>query len=264
MSNLKEWQIKTENGIFDKRNQVNNLTGKEWLFSTRSVKTKVYNFQFNTLKVMEKNYIDFMPIELIIELIMTFTKANDLIINPGSNFGSIAKAIATIQDKRQYLGFNYNKIDNLFNFDNLDSNSIVLTEDNLNENSNFEKYISKFHLFSELIFTSLNNDLKYTQYKNFEKMVVNSIKVILKKKMALNYIILCVQNSRDFNRYYYYSKLLTEALSIINCNLKAELIWKIPETNFLERKSYLIKQGNTKETCNLLLNDKRILIFKLD
>ena len=197
-------------------------------------------------------------------MLVTFSKTNDLIVNPNSNFGSIAKAIATIQDKRQYIGFNYNKIENLFNFNDLNSNEIVLTEDSLNENFNFEKYTSKIHLFSELIFTSLNNDLKYAQYQNFEKVTTNSIKVILKKDLLLNYIILCVQNARDFSKYYYYSKLLTETMNKIDFNLKAELIWKIPESDFLERKNYLIKQGNTNEASNLLLNDKRILIFKLD
>ena len=48
-------------GIFDKRNKINNLTGKEWLFSTRSVKTKEYKFIIDIERAFNNEYINFMP-----------------------------------------------------------------------------------------------------------------------------------------------------------------------------------------------------------
>ena len=49
-----------------------------------------------------------------------------------------------------------------------------------------------------------------------------------------------------------------------NYNLKSEIIWKIFEDYFKIIKENLPLQNENKSNNNLLLNDKRILVFKRD
>jgi len=72
--------IEKLNGIFDSRNRLNDLTGKEWKFSTRSVISKSYppNMQMS----LRRQHGGQKPPELCADLIKIFTKKEQLVLDP--------------------------------------------------------------------------------------------------------------------------------------------------------------------------------------
>ncbi|MHA2388460.1 MAG: DNA methyltransferase, partial [Candidatus Hodarchaeales archaeon] len=86
-NSLKDYQEdRFERGVYDCRNALNDLTGKEWLFSTKTIIPKEYSSRFPSLSIDH----DFppLPIDLSQELIETFTKPNGTILDPFAGLGS--------------------------------------------------------------------------------------------------------------------------------------------------------------------------------
>lgn len=93
-----------ERGIYHTGNRLNDLTGKEWVFSTRSVMNKAYppSFQLE----LRSRHGGQKPPELCAELIRTFTKAGQRVLDPFMGVGGTLLG-ATISD-RQALGVEIN------------------------------------------------------------------------------------------------------------------------------------------------------------
>lgn len=74
-----------ERGIYHTGNRLNDLTGKEWVFSTRSVINKAYppSFQFE----LRSRHGGQKPPELCADLIRTFTKAGQHVLDPFAGVG---------------------------------------------------------------------------------------------------------------------------------------------------------------------------------
>ena len=71
---LKSYQEnRFERGIYDKRNLLNDLTGKEWLFSTKTVIPKKYPNELSSC---------LLPVQLRSEIIETFSKPKWRILDP--------------------------------------------------------------------------------------------------------------------------------------------------------------------------------------
>lgn len=72
-------------GLYHKNNKLNDLTGKEWKFATRSVITKVYplNMQHN----LRKQHGGQKPPELCADLIKIFTKEGAIVLDPLAGVG---------------------------------------------------------------------------------------------------------------------------------------------------------------------------------
>lgn len=72
-------------GVYAKNNKINDLTGKEWKFATKSVITKVYplNMQHN----LRKQHGGQKPPELCADLIRIFTKEGALVLDPLAGVG---------------------------------------------------------------------------------------------------------------------------------------------------------------------------------
>jgi DNA modification methylase len=84
---LKNYQEnRHERGIYDKRNTLNDLTGKEWLFSTKTVISKIFPSTWLSSQ-KSRNYIP-IPVDLSKELIETFSKPGDKILDPFAGIGS--------------------------------------------------------------------------------------------------------------------------------------------------------------------------------
>jgi DNA modification methylase len=84
---LKEYQEdRHERGVYDKRNTTNDLTGKEWLFSTKTIIPKGYPHIWPFNEKSEYHY--FIPSTLSKELIETFSKPGDTILDPFAGIGS--------------------------------------------------------------------------------------------------------------------------------------------------------------------------------
>ncbi|NVM02045.1 MAG: class I SAM-dependent methyltransferase [Candidatus Helarchaeota archaeon] len=73
-------------GYYDKRNKINDLTGKEWLFSTKSVIPKSYPPSFQ-LQNLRNKHGGQKPPELCAQLINTFTKKGELVLDPLAGVG---------------------------------------------------------------------------------------------------------------------------------------------------------------------------------
>jgi DNA modification methylase len=74
-----------ERGIYHTGNRLNDLTGKEWVFSTRSVINKAYPPSFQ--HQLRSQHGGQKPPELCAELIRTFTKAGQRVLDPFMGVG---------------------------------------------------------------------------------------------------------------------------------------------------------------------------------
>ncbi|MFX1282066.1 MAG: DNA methyltransferase [Promethearchaeota archaeon] len=84
---LKDYQEnRQERGIYDKRNVLNDLTGKEWLFSTKTIIPKKYPLIWPS-NIRSRNYNP-IPSDLSKELIETFSKPGNTILDPFAGIGS--------------------------------------------------------------------------------------------------------------------------------------------------------------------------------
>jgi len=72
-------------GLYNKNNKLNDLTGKEWKFATRSVITKVYplNMQHN----LRKQHGGQKPPELCADIVKIFTKEGEVVLDPLAGVG---------------------------------------------------------------------------------------------------------------------------------------------------------------------------------
>ncbi|OIO72599.1 MAG: hypothetical protein AUJ85_10015 [Elusimicrobia bacterium CG1_02_37_114] len=67
-------------GLYTKNNKLNDLTGREWKFATKSVINKVYSL--NLQHGLRKQHGGQKPPELCADLIKTFTKENAIVFDP--------------------------------------------------------------------------------------------------------------------------------------------------------------------------------------
>ncbi|UCG01728.1 MAG: class I SAM-dependent methyltransferase [Candidatus Heimdallarchaeota archaeon] len=110
---LKEYQEdRQERGVYDKRNIINDLTGKEWLFSTKTIIPKSFSRIWPS-SMKSRNYNP-IPTELSKELIETFSKPGDTILDPfagiGSTlFGSYLADTNSTSAKRKCIGIEQNE-----------------------------------------------------------------------------------------------------------------------------------------------------------
>ncbi|MHA2225575.1 MAG: DNA methyltransferase [Candidatus Hodarchaeales archaeon] len=84
---LKDYQEdRQERGVYDKRNPLNDLTGKEWLFSTKTVIPKTFPVIWS--KNLNSRNQSPLPSDLSRELVETFSKPGNTILDPFAGIGS--------------------------------------------------------------------------------------------------------------------------------------------------------------------------------
>jgi DNA modification methylase len=71
--------------IYDKRNTLNDLTGSEWKFSTKTVINKPY--PINMQHKLRSEHGGQKPPELCADLIKIFTKSGDTVLDPFMGVG---------------------------------------------------------------------------------------------------------------------------------------------------------------------------------
>ena len=119
---LKEYQEdRQERGVYDKRNTINDLTGKEWLFSTKTVIPRSFSRNWS-LNGRSRSHNP-IPSDLSKELIETFSKPGATILDPFAGIGStlIGCFLANTHSKsakRKCIGIEQNKslFDNLLEY----------------------------------------------------------------------------------------------------------------------------------------------------
>ncbi|MFX0170775.1 MAG: DNA methyltransferase [Candidatus Hodarchaeota archaeon] len=84
---LKPYQEdRQERGVYDKRNPLNDLTGKEWLFSTKTVIPKKYPSLWPS-NLRSENFYP-IPSDLSKEIVETFSKPQETVLDPFAGVGS--------------------------------------------------------------------------------------------------------------------------------------------------------------------------------
>lgn len=108
VSNKKEYNNTmppNNKGVYSKNNKLNDLTGKEWKFATKSVITKQYppNMQMQ----LRKQHGGQKPPELCSDLIKIFTKKNQVVLDPLMGVGGTLLGASLCN--RKAIGFEINK-----------------------------------------------------------------------------------------------------------------------------------------------------------
>lgn len=112
---LKPYQEdRQDRGVYDKRNPLNDLTGKEWLFSTKTVIPKNYS-QIWSGELKGIKFFDPLPIDLCKEIIETFSKPKETILDPFAGIGSTCFGSYLANEyinppRRNYIGIEQNKL----------------------------------------------------------------------------------------------------------------------------------------------------------
>jgi len=98
-------KINNNIGVYDKNNKLNDLTGKEWKFATKSVITKQYPPSMQMQ--LRKQHGGQKPPELCADLIKTFTKKNQIVLDPLMGVGGTLLGASLCN--RKAIGFEINK-----------------------------------------------------------------------------------------------------------------------------------------------------------
>ena len=92
-------------GIYDNKNQINDLTGREWKFSSRSVIPKSYPPDMQMQ--LRKQHGGQKPPKLCAELIKTFSKKGQLVLDPLMGVGGTLLGATLVE--RKAIGFEINE-----------------------------------------------------------------------------------------------------------------------------------------------------------
>lgn len=245
--NLKNHQVNKGNlGIYDLRNRLNEFTGKQWTFSTRSVITK--HFFNNYPKDWLYKYPGILPLQVIKNLFLTFTKENSSIYDPNAILGNsfLVKLKLDLKQKVLYSNLELDKMKILLEEGHDKFDQILTT----NCNSLPDKSVDL--LFTQAII-NLGNDLPVpnenylrNEYKRLFDIFFSKIGVLKEEK----YAILSISNwilKENSNETEYYFDTNTEIISKLKASdlvPKGEIIWSQPNKSV---------SG---------LNDTRIWIFR--
>jgi DNA modification methylase len=259
---LKDYQEdRNERGIYDKRNPLNDLTGKEWLFSTKTVIPKEYSNICPT-HLTSRNYYP-IPFELSKEIIETFSKPGETILDPFAGIGStlignhLSNEGLTIR-KRKGIGYEINP-ELVTNFHNL-CKSLKISGQELQTGNPLDLLKGMKDESIDLIFCDIpvwnifgNEEIEhvampYNLFRETPKVIIekwlSSLIAILsestKKLKKSKYIVIAIpseniQNENECATYsqtnFLLSSILGQCLQTTGLVLKAERIWFKPTMN---------------------------------
>jgi len=229
-------------GLYHKNNELNDLTGKEWKFATRSVITKVYplNMQHN----LRKQHGGQKPPELCADLIKIFTKERAIVLDPLAGVGGTLLGASLCNRKAIGIEINpkwveiYKKVcklegiqeqeiivgdckvemkkfpNNFFDF--------ILTDVPYWHMDKLEKTRSKRIKQSNL--SQFNGSPVQTKKEWLEEMrnIFKECQRVLKNK---KYLAIFIGDMYRGNEYHMLSAELANAIKNPNLILKADLIW---------------------------------------
>ncbi|NUM25351.1 MAG: class I SAM-dependent methyltransferase [Candidatus Buchananbacteria bacterium] len=103
-SNKKVEKSKEKKGIYNPKNSVNDLTGSEWTFATKSVINKP--FPVNMQHKLRSQHGGQKPPELCADLIKTFTKKGQTVLDPLAGVGGTLLGASLCQRKAKGIEIN--------------------------------------------------------------------------------------------------------------------------------------------------------------
>ncbi|MFW9779951.1 MAG: DNA methyltransferase [Candidatus Heimdallarchaeota archaeon] len=270
---LKDYQEdRGADGVYDKRNTLNNLTGKQWLFSTKTVIPKDYPHHGNEKK--RPNGFFPLPSGFCKEIVEIFSKPGETILDPFAGFGStlIGTFLAnsnTTAPKRECIGIESNdmfikeylartrQIDGFKGSMIRDDPIPALSKIRLNSMGLVFADIPIRRIFSTLLPNSNNsipNSNSQALKEAIELWLSTVCPIILTAAIKLKenrYIVLTIPGGEgsSFSSFNFaVSSLLAHNLQTQGIPLKAERIWFIPDPE--------------KEIDEFLPLARRILVFR--
>ncbi len=266
---LKDYQEdRFERGVYDRRNALNDLTGKEWLFSTKTIIPKVYHSRFPP----PTNDHGFrpLPIDLSQEFIETFTKSDGTILDPFAGLGSTLLAgyytnMKSEPSNRSIIGFD----DDPVNLDRFRKVVDYLKITNLGRIT-YEPFSELNHVADKsvnfVLTDILNQSIKEKQLTNFQftaainrwvTEITNKLRSSVTKLIENGYMVLAIpfynqfttdesKRSQEWN--FALTKIITTQLNSLGLVLKAERFWFEP--------------SNSKEEITVILPQRRFLVMR--
>ncbi|MHA1977381.1 MAG: DNA methyltransferase [Candidatus Hodarchaeales archaeon] len=268
-NSLKDYQEdRLERGVYDQRNKLNDLTGKEWLFSTKTIIPKVYSNDFPPS--FHDHNLRPLPIALSQELIETFSKPISTILDPFAGFGSTllagyyANANSNSSD-RTIFGFS-EEISKLGNFTKvLDNLKIVNLGKITYDTFDHLRYVPDNSV--NFILTDLLNqkiaDVQYKDPKSSDTLktwvseTTSKLSASFTKLAENGYMVIAIpflsntktNESTTLHEWNFaLTKLITSQLHSEGMILKSERIWFEP--------------SDSKEEITLITPRRRLLVFR--
>jgi len=229
-------------GLYHKNNKLNDLTGKEWKFATRSVITKVYplNIQHN----LRKQHGGQKPPELCADLIKIFTKEGAIVLDPLAGVGGILLGASLCNRKAVGIEINpkwveiYKKVCKL---EGIQEQKIIVGDCKVEMKkfpNNFFDFILTdvpyWHM--DKLEKTRSKRIKKSNLSQFNEFPIQTkeewlaeMKEIFKECQRVlknkKYLAIFVGDMYRGNEYYMLSAELANAIKNPNLILKANLIW---------------------------------------
>lgn len=233
--------------IYSEKNKLNNLTGSEWKFSTKSVINKVY--PINMQHKLRSEHGGQKPPELCADLIKIFTKENQLILDPFMGVGGTLLGATLVN--RKAIGIDLNsrwieiykevcKLEKIDEQETICADSLVALDKFKDETFDFILTDVPYWNMDALKKTR-NKTVKQSKLNNFEnnteeqskKEWLNLMKKILGKSVKKlkhgQYMAVFIGDMYRNSQYHCLSGELAMKLSKIKgITMKANIIWEDP------------------------------------
>ncbi|MHA1542316.1 MAG: DNA methyltransferase [Candidatus Hodarchaeales archaeon] len=266
---LKPYQEdRDKRGIYDRRNVLNDLTGKEWLFSTKTIIPK--NYPATLPSSLINNIVSFLPVQLRREIIETFSKPKGKILDPflGSEFTLLAGQTSNLessQSAREIVGIKNDQNSSMQFKDiltglNINSSTSLKyeSEDYLKElnNKSIDFIITDLRIFNkEKGSESLleNNFSVYSWIENLKVNITQSIDLLKDNHYFVISLPFCdhtllstSERVQEWN--FALTPVVASILESSGCVLKAERFWFEPTVD--------------ENQIQLIPPKRRILVFR--
>lgn len=239
-------------GYYDVRNQVNDLTGKEWVFSTKSVIPKSYPPSFQ--QKLRNEHGGQKPPEICAALIETFTKKGQQVLDPLCGVGGTL--IGCSLSDRQGVGIEHNKkyveiYEQVCELEGLKKQQIICADSRihlkqLNQEFDFiltdvpfwimdkaPKSKGTYKKVGEAARGIYSDRSKLSEFDDREPKNIDNWKQLLhdvfiqcyRLLKTKKYCAVFIGNMYHKNRYHLLNYHLTEILDKIGFILKGEIIW---------------------------------------
>lgn len=233
--------------IYNEKNKLNNLTGSEWKFSTKSVINKVY--PINMQHKLRSEHGGQKPPELCADLIKIFTKENQLVLDPFMGVGGTLLGASLVNRKAVGIDLNSRWIEiykEVCKLEKMEEQETICA-DSLYALNNFKNETFDFILTDvpywnmDALEKTRNKTVKQSKLNNFEnnteeqskKEWLNLTKKILSKSVKKlkhgKYMAVFIGDMYRNSQYHCLSGELAMKLSEIKgITMKANIIWEDP------------------------------------
>ncbi len=233
-----------DRGKYDIRNSVNDLTGKEWKFNTKSVIDKSY--PINMQHKLRSQHGGQKPPELCKDIIKVFSKEGDIILDPFMGVGGTLLGASLCNRKAIGIDLNERWIEIYKEVSTLEKLQIQQTYigNSLNILSEFEDETFDFMLTDvpywniDTVKKTRNKSIQQSKLSNFDNSTedqtkdewLSSLRIIfevaIKKIKFKKYFAIFIGDIYKGSQYHMLSSdLANEIMKIDNVKMKANLIW---------------------------------------